>query len=81
MWDTSLDLFPNSHGTVRKSHECFGKSLFGRNLLLMIRICSSFHRTLDSPPMKGYLLVYSEYIKGSRSSHMLMYGEMSAHFV
>ena len=28
-----------------------------------------------------YPPVYSKYIKGSRSSRMLMYGEMSAHFV
>ena len=31
--------------------------------------------------LKGYLPVYSEYIKGSQSSRMLMYGEMSAHFM
>ena len=28
-----------------------------------------------------YPPVYSEYVEGSRSSHMLMYVEMSAHFM
>ena len=37
MWDTSLDLVPNLHGTVREFRKCFGKSLFGQNLLLMIQ--------------------------------------------
>ena len=34
----------------------------------------SSHGTSDSPPMKGFncWLVYSEYIKGSRSSRMLI---------
>ena len=34
---TSLDLAPDSHGTVREFRECFGKLLYGCNLLLMIQ--------------------------------------------
>ena len=44
----------SSHWTVRDFRECFGKLLYGCNLLLMIQNCSSFHGTSDSPPMKGY---------------------------
>ena len=65
-----------SHGMVHEFHKCFGKSLYGRNLLLTIQdlFLLSFHGTADSPPMKGFIcrLLYSEYIKGSRSSRMLM---------
>ena len=37
--------------------------------------CSSFHKTSDCPPWKGYfplLSVYREYVEGSQSSRMLM---------
>ena len=64
-----------SHSMVHDFRECFGKSLYGHNLLLTIQdLFLFFHRTSDSPPMKGFncRLVYSEYVEGSRSSHMLM---------
>ena len=56
-----------SHCTVRDFCECFGKSLYGGNLLLTIQyLFLSFHGTSDSPPMKGISTsVYSEYIEGS----------------
>ena len=64
-----------SHGTVCDFRECFGKSPYGRNLLLTIQdLFLSFHGTSDSPPMKGLncQLVYSEYVEGSQSSRILM---------
>ena len=55
------------HCTVRDFRECFGKSLYGRNLLLTIQdLFLFFHGTSDSPPMKGYIpSLYHEYDEGS----------------
>ena len=48
-----------SQWMVRGLHECFEKSLYGRNLLLTIQnFCFfSFHGTSDSPPMKGNFML------------------------
>ena len=77
-----------SHGTVRDFHECFGKSLYGRNLLLMIQdLFLSFHGTSDSPPMKGYIHQPVSVPRICRRFSTFTYtvvcasGEMSTHFV
>ena len=68
LWNISLDLGLNLHGTVREFRECFGKSLYGCNLLLPIQDFTFFLLPQDigfSTNEGVYLPVYSEYIKGS----------------
>ena len=84
IWDpTCIGNLPGfgSHGTVRDFHECFGKSLYGCNLLLSIQdFIPLLPRDIRFSTNEGvYPLVYSEYVEGSWSSRMLMcmcvYGE------
>ena len=63
-----------THCTVHNFCECFGKSLYGRNLLLTIQNLFLLPRDIRFSTNKGvYPPVYSEYTEGSRSSRMLMY--------
>ena len=56
-----------SHCTVRDFRECFGKSLYGRNLLLMIQnLFFLLPRDIRFSTNEGvYPPVYSEYAEGS----------------
>ena len=59
--------------TVCDFRKYFGKSLYGRNLLLMIQHLFLLPRDIRFSTNEGvYLPVYSEYVEGSQSSHMLM---------
>ena len=63
-----------SHCMVRDFRECFGKSLYGRNLLLTIQnLFLLLPRDIRFSTNEGvYLPVYSKYVEGSQSSRMLM---------
>ena len=61
------------HCTVCDFHKCFGKSLYGRNLLLMIQHLFLLPRDIRFSTNEGvYPPVCSEYIEGSQSLRMLM---------
>ena len=55
-----------THCTVRNFRECFGKSLYGCNLLLMIQNLFLLPRDIRFSTNEGvYPPVYSEYLEGS----------------
>ena len=70
MW-TSPWIWFAADATVRDFRECFEKSLYGRKSATDDpEFVLSFHRTSDSPPMKG--LFVRECAEGSRCSRTLL---------